>query len=188
MNVFQSWADIAIMLVLAIAYIWTTIAQAKVINAKNETIRDLTTRNQELDRVRQASSDLANNTAKELQTFKGMFDFDLLKQYMEIHIKVEVDRVKSAAEQQAAHDKRMIESMNDHLNEAISYLAFMLHVERKYTRDQRIKFFHLYFDKGKDLFWYITNQKIEKVEKAEKQKNQIQSATPDVSNTPDVSG
>jgi hypothetical protein len=61
-------------------------------------------------------------------------------------------------------------------------IAFMLHIERKYTREQRIQFFHTYFDKGKDLYWYMTNQKIELIES---KKGLIQSETPDASNTLD---
>src|SRR5436190_17200790 len=175
-------ASIIISVVLAIAYIVTYIAQRNLINTKNETIKDLTTRNQELERTSKVSLNVASERGKDMEVFKSLYNPEFLKQYLHMHITVEVNKVKTAAEQQSAQDKRMIEALNDHLNEGISYIAFMLHVEKKYTREQRIKFLHTYFDKGRDIYWYITNQKIES---AEKKIAQTQLETPDVPNTPD---
>ena len=170
-EVFKSWADVAIMVVIAVAYVWTALAQSKVIKSKNETINDLTTRNQEMARVSRASLDVASERVKDTEIFKQMYNPEMLKQYIEINIKNEVDKVKNVAEQQAVNDKEAIQVMNDSLNEGISYIAYMLYVEKKYTKEQRIKFFHTFFDKSKDLYWYITNKKIERIELVEKQKN-----------------
>jgi hypothetical protein len=164
MQIFQSWVDIVIMLVLAFAYIVTFIAQRNVIKSKNEAIGDLTLRSQELERTSRTSLSVASERSKDIELFKEMYNKDLLKQYLQMNINVEVNKVKAVAEQQSAEDKKMIETMNDYLNEGISYIAFMLYAEKKYSREQRIQFFHTYFDKGKDLYWHMTNQKIELVE------------------------
>lgn len=175
-------ADWIIPTVLIILYLITSFHQRNVIRSKNETIKDLTTRNQELERVSNTSLGVASERAKDMGILKEMYSPDFLKQYLEMQITVEVNKVKSSADQQAAEDKRMIASLNEHLNEGISYIAYMLHVERKYTREQRIAFFHTFFDKGKNLYWYITNQKIESIES---RINPNQSENSDVPNTLD---
>jgi len=180
-ELFKSWADIGVMLLLAIAYIITFVVQKNLIKAKNETIEDLKVRNQELERTAKASLGVASERTKDVEVFKEMYNPELLKQYVSMNIKVEVDKIKNSAEKQAAEDKEMLKTMELHLNEGVSYIAYMLHVERKYTREQRIQFFHTYFRDGRDLFWYMSNQKIELIEK---QKSLTESGSPDGSNIP----
>lgn len=163
MQVFQSLADNLIMLVIAIAYIWTTIAQNKVIKAKNETIKSLVTKNEEFERLSKNTLHFASETSNSVKLFKEMFSPDLLEQYTKMQITVEVNKVKDEAAKKADSDRYMIDTMNDHLNEAINYITFILY-QNKYTRDQRIQFFHTYFKKGQDLFWYLTNKRIELIE------------------------
>jgi hypothetical protein len=76
---------------------------------------------------------------------------------------VEVD--KATSQQQANLNEAKIKELIEYLDEAASFIAFYTYTEKKYDRDKRIKFFHAFFDKSKDLFWAVTNMKIEKAEK-----------------------
>lgn len=163
MEIFQSWADIVIMLVIAIAYIWTTIAQNRVIQAKNQTIEALVKKNEEFERLNKSTLNFASETSNSVKLYKEMFAPELLEQYTKMQITVEVNKVKDEAAKKADSDKYMIDTMNDHINEAVNYLTFLLY-ERKYTKDEKIQFFHTYFKKGKDLFWYLTDKRIELIE------------------------
>lgn len=156
MELFQSWADTVLIFALAISNILF------VVTLKRE-IKSLKSRNEELERTNKAALDLADGRAKDIEVFKGMYDPDYFKKYLEIHVKVEVE--KATSKQQANLDNAQIKELLEYIDEAAIFISFYVHAEKKYDREKRISFFHTFFDKSKDLFWAVTNAKIEKVEK-----------------------
>lgn len=167
MQIFQSWLDTILIFGLLITNL-------VVIVIYKRQVESLKSRNEELERTNKSSLTLASERANDVDAFKKMYDPDYFKKYLDIHVKVEVEKAK--ATQQANLDNEQIKELITFLNEAASFIAFYLHVEKQYDRDKRIKFFHAFFDKSKDLFWWSTNQKIENVEK---QKSLTQPKTPD---------
>lgn len=156
MEIFQSWLDTILIFALVIS-------NAVFIAIYRSEIKSLKSRNEELERTNKAALQLASERANDVQSFKGMYDPDYFKKYLEIHVKVEVD--KAISKQQANLDNAQIKELTEYLDEAASYLAFMLYHEKKYDDNQRVSFFHTYFSKSRDLFWYVTKMKIERVEK-----------------------
>lgn len=84
MQVFQSWADIVIMLVLAIAYVITFIAQRNQINALNGTIEALKKTNEESVKLTSAQSD-------HIRTYKEMININDISQYIEMQVGLKVN-------------------------------------------------------------------------------------------------
>lgn len=92
-----------------------------------------------------------------------MYDPKYLKEYLQIHVKVEVEKAKAL--QQANLDNEQIKELLDYLNETINFITWYMVAEKKYDRNKRISFIHLFFDKAKDMIWGVSNMKIENLEK-----------------------
>lgn len=168
MQIFQSWLDT----ILIFGLLVTNLVFIAIYRRE---IKSLKSRNEELERTNKSALHLASERTNDIQAFKGMYDPDYFKKYLEIHVKVEVEKAK--ASQQANLDNAQINKLIEYLDEAASFIAFYTYGEKKYDRDNRIKFFHTFFDKSKDLFWAVTNLKIENLEN---KKILTQPKTPDV--------
>jgi hypothetical protein len=156
MQTFQSW----LYLILIFGLLVTNLIV--IVIYKRET-KSLKSRNEELERTNKSSLSLAAERANDVQTFKNMYDPTYLKQYLEINIKVEVEKAKAL--QQANLDNEQIKQLIDDLNETINFITWYMVAEKKYDRVQRISFLHTFFETSKNLIWAVSNQKIEKLEK-----------------------
>ena len=114
MEIFQSWADIVIMLVIAIAYVWTTVAQQKVINAKNETIKSLQA---QID----AAKTLTDIQGTNFNTYRDMIKLNDIQQHIDIKVSVQlsdaVDRVIKDTAHIMATDSKIFERVVKEINE-----------------------------------------------------------------------
>lgn len=84
MQIFQSWADIVIMLVLSIAYIVTFIAQRNQIKVLKDNIK--------------SHSDLMNSQKIHIETYKRLFDLDEVEKFMKIKVDVALAKTNFKSE------------------------------------------------------------------------------------------
>ena len=156
MQIFQSWLDTILIFGLLITnLIFIAIYRRQIDSLKS--------RNEELERTNKSSLSLASERAKDVDNFKNMYDPKYLKEYLQIHVKVEVEKAKDS--QQANLDNEQIKELIGFLNETINFITWYMVAEKKYDRDKRISFLHTFFDKSKDIVWAVSNQKIENLEK-----------------------
>ena len=106
MEIFQSWANIAIPSAILIAYIATYIHQRNVIKSKNETIEDLKTQ------VAAANS-INNMQGTSFNMYKDMYKLSDLKEHIELQVSVRlsdaVDRVIADTAHIMATDSKILE-------------------------------------------------------------------------------
>ena len=156
MQIFQSWLDT----ILIFGLLVTNLVFIAIYRRQIESLKS---RNEELERTNKSSLSLVSERSKDVDNFKNMYDPKYFKEYLQIHVKVEVEKAK--ASQQANLDNEQIKELISYLNEAANFIAFYMVAEKKYDREKRISFLHTFFDKSKDIFWWTTNQKIENLEK-----------------------
>jgi hypothetical protein len=168
MQTFQTW----LYLILIFGLLITNLIFIAIYRRE---IKSLKSRNEELERTNNSSLSLASERAKDVDTFKNMYDPKYLKEYLQIHVKVEVEKAKAL--QQANLDNKQIKDLIDDLNETINFITWYMVAEKKYDREKRISFLHTFFEKSKNLIWAVSNQKIENLEK---QNILTESKNPDV--------
>ncbi|SRR6266536_2753601 len=142
MEIFQSWADIVIMIVIAIAYVWTYIAQRNAINAKNETIKSLESQ------ISVAKS-LTEIQSANFQTYREMLKLTDIQQHINIQVSIQlseaVDKVISETGVALAKDSKILDRAVELLSKdtmmfGFRGLGFVLYIlKRNNINDDGIK-------------------------------------------------
>lgn len=101
MQIFQSWSDTILIFGLLVTNL-------VVIVIYKRQVESLKSRNEELERTNKSSLNLASERAKDVDNFKNMYDPKYLKEYLNIHVKVEVEKAK--AYQQADLNNKQIKN------------------------------------------------------------------------------
>lgn len=156
MQMFQSWLDTILIFGLLVTNL-------VVIVIYKRQVESLKSRNEELERTNKSSLSLASERAKDVDNFKNMYDPKYLKEYLNIHVKVEVEKAK--ASQQADLNNKQIKELLDYLDETLNFLTWYMVAEKKFDRNKRISFIHLFFKEAKDIVWAVSTMKIERLKK-----------------------
>ena len=129
MEVFQSWADIVIMLVIAIAYIITYIAQRNQIKSLTETSK--------------SHADLSASQSVYVETLKKLFNPSDLEGFISIKVGQAVsEHTKSVTDLKGVVSKtgRELNTMTAICFDAIVFIYATLAFEFKLSKEERTKF------------------------------------------------
>ncbi|MBP8114533.1 MAG: hypothetical protein KAY50_04190 [Chitinophagaceae bacterium] len=134
MQVFQSWADIVIMLVLAIAYIVTFIAQRNQIRVLRETA--------------QSHADLTNSQSVHIDAFKNMFKPDELEKFIKIKVDVGISESNNKLKEYEEENTKLIEV---YCELAKSYFNSMVVYDELHKTKLRLEFVRISCKKEDNL-------------------------------------
>ena len=142
MQVFQSWADIVIMAVIAVAYIVTAIAQVRTIKAQKATIHALETQIG-------AAKTITDMQTSSFTTYKEMLRLEDINQHIDIQVSIKlkeaVNSVMADMAEDLAKDSKILERaakiISDDLYKfCFANMKFMLYIfAYNNTSDEVIK-------------------------------------------------
>lgn len=174
--IFQSWADIVIMAILAIAYIITAIAQTKTIKAKNETIAAL---KQQIE----AAKNISDMQVSHFSMYKEMIKLDDIQQHISIQVNVRLDEVIKQVTADYIRDNSVLDKAieivsKENWDMMFGFYTFMMNViyKNKMTDEQIQLLVNHFFPKSPHLYDIIKKNMLPyptHISEPEKQKDQI---------------